>query len=394
MAKRRSIITARVSQLTSEEVYQAQTEKMKKVIDAYIDPDELDRQRQVIQRNREAQASIREMDDLLESITNPHYGQMEYRGKWYPKDIVRQIRKIEREYQAEWNKPIIEMTRQFGKKKATKRPLIPVDIDELYQRRDTEISQLIEAYEIDVGIRKPKISDDDIGYKTPNYDWWTQHWISRLTPAFVEANKRIKKLIEEGLTSTALVTIQSYGYLNADNQLDINELRADLEDAGKSGIYTLQHLNAVITQFLNDEGSTPEGAIHEMALEAQRVYGGKFGKEWVDKGGKTWDTSVIKEMHLERVFELYRKIEELPDNAALIGTRYQAGVYGSDNLIEFIYDLVTEGYDNDDVLDIVQKELDNYAEQTREHFYTRKKELNSFTATSDEFGDFLSRLEW
>lgn len=399
MAKRKPILTSRVSQLMERDTEETR-EKLRRVINAYLDPEELEKQQAVIRRNEEAQNAISEMDDLLDSVTNPHYGELEYKGRWYPKELVRKIRDIEKEYAAQWNKPFIEMTRNLTlgkKKKSVQRPIIPVDYDELARQRDSEISQLIAEYEgFHDDIRPPIDDDGDIGYKDTPYNWWVQEWITRLTPGFMELNKRVKELMENNLTSKALETLISYGYLNEDYQIDIAELRDDLAGQGKIGIQTLQHLNLVVMQFLNDNGSTVDGAIHEMAIEAQRVYRGKFGKEWLDRGGKTWDTSVIKEMHLKRVFELYRRIEELPDNAALIGTRYQAGVYGSDNLIEFIYDLVNDGYDNDDVLSIVQKELDNYAYETREHFYTKKKEIseNNFTATSEDFSDFIDRMEW
>lgn len=153
----------------------------------------------------------------------------------------------------------------------------------------------------------------------------------RFQPIINEANSRAGAIVNQGLTSAAL--------LRAEQESGREYFTLDLAD-------TKQELIEEATRarvFLADETSTIEGAKIYTAQMNAAEFRGKFGNQyhtWEHKF-KNFDTSVIDEETAKVVFSNYRKLEELRA-ADITGD----GAYGSENLIIAMYDAQVRGEDS------------------------------------------------
>lgn len=152
-----------------------------------------------------------------------------------------------------------------------------------------------------------------------------------LQPIIDEANRRIGNIVNLGLQSLALSRIEDETgrpYLTLDDAETIPQLIAEATRA---------------RVFLNDKTSTIEGAkIYTAQLNAEE-FRGKFGNQyhtWEHKY-KNFDTKAIDEEVAKKVFENYRKLEELRASD-IVGE----GAYGSENLIIAMYDAEIHGEDS------------------------------------------------
>ena len=157
-------------------------------------------------------------------------------------------------------------------------------------------------------------------------------WKERLDPVVYEANTRIAMIQSAGYTSLALDKVIHEGgrdYFDIDDITSREELIAE---------------NTRMRVFLNDTGSTLNGAKLETAQIYAEPYKGKFGGQYKPIYGVTFDTTVIDPEIAKEAFKNYRKIES--ETAALIGEQGKPGVYGSENLIIAIYDAEVRGKDS------------------------------------------------
>lgn len=152
-----------------------------------------------------------------------------------------------------------------------------------------------------------------------------------LQPIIDEANRRIGNIVNLGLQSLALSRVEDETgrpYLTLDDAETIPQL---IGEATRARV------------FLNDKTSTIEGAkIYTAQLNAEK-FRGKFGNQyhtWEHKY-KNFDTKSIDEEIAKKVFENYRKLEELRA-ADIVGE----GAYGSENLIIAMYDAEIHGEDS------------------------------------------------
>lgn len=152
-----------------------------------------------------------------------------------------------------------------------------------------------------------------------------------LQPIIDEANRRIGNIVNLGLQSLALSRVEDETgrpYLTLDDAETIPQL---IGEATRARV------------FLNDKTSTIEGAkIYTAQLNAEE-FRGKFGNQyhtWEHKY-KNFDTKSIDEEIAKKVFENYRKLEELRA-ADIVGE----GAYGSENLIIAMYDAEIHGEDS------------------------------------------------
>lgn len=152
-----------------------------------------------------------------------------------------------------------------------------------------------------------------------------------LQPIIDEANRRIGNIVNLGLQSLALSRIEDETgrpYLTLDDAETIPQL---IGEATRARV------------FLNDKTSTIEGAkIYTAQLNAEE-FRGKFGNQyhtWEHKY-KNFDTKAIDEEIAKKVFENYRKLEELRASD-IVGE----GAYGSENLIIAMYDAEIHGEDS------------------------------------------------
>lgn len=182
-----------------------------------------------------------------------------------------------------------------------------------------------------------------------------------LSILFDEANDRISKIKSQGFTSYALDRVESY---NSKDFFDIDDIQ-NKDDLLKE-LYRVR-------VFLNDKGSTVEGAILDTALINAEIYKGKFGNEYYTKEHHyaKYDTTVIDKDLASRAFESYRNLE-----STKAGKIALEGGYGSENLINILYDAEVRGYDSlsygtdiletfmkqdEDVWDGVKKQSDKIA---------------------------------
>ena len=171
-----------------------------------------------------------------------------------------------------------------------------------------------------------------------------QNWINDLEPLVNEANKRIELIQASGYTSYALDrVIRESGH----DFFDLSEVKNREE---------LLIENTRLRVFINDKGSTVEGAKLQTAQIYASKYVGKFGNQYnnAEHNYARFDTDVIDEEVAKKAFESYRKIEE-HRASQIVGENG----YGSNNFIAAIYDAEIRGLDSlmygEDLLDTIIK---------------------------------------
>ena len=152
-----------------------------------------------------------------------------------------------------------------------------------------------------------------------------------------QANERVSQLVQEGLTSRALLEATRSRLRQSKRIDDDVEFRADLK--------TRREINrefARVHAFLNDYTSTTEGANDFQSKLSS--YKGAFGSQWQAEFGKNYDTNRIDEDKAKLAFDIYRHVVEAAggwERAVGIFQGKESLVgYGSENLIIAIYDMV------------------------------------------------------
>jgi hypothetical protein len=156
-------------------------------------------------------------------------------------------------------------------------------------------------------------------------------WKLQLEPLVSEANHRIETIQAAGYTSYALDRV-------------IQEGGTDYFDL--ESVNTREELIREMTRmrvFINDKGSTLDGARLENAQISASEYKGKFGNEFNNEEFQfsRFDNTIIDKDVASRAFASYRRIEE-HRAAEIIGD----GSYGSENLIIALYDAEIRGKDS------------------------------------------------
>lgn len=158
-----------------------------------------------------------------------------------------------------------------------------------------------------------------------------ENWKVQLEPLVSESNKRIEMIQSAGYVSYALDRVIYEGgtdYFDLENVKNREELLREMTR---------------MRVFINDSGSTLEGAKLQTAQINASEYKGKFGNEYNNEehGFARFDTSAIDKDVAMRAFEAYRKIESLR-SSQIVGE----GSYGSENLINALYDAEMRGMDS------------------------------------------------
>ena len=171
-----------------------------------------------------------------------------------------------------------------------------------------------------------------------------EQWKRQLQPLVSEANKRIELIQSSGFTSYALDRVMREGgqdYFDLENVTTREELIREMTR---------------MRVFINDKGSTLEGAKLESAQISASEYKGKFGNEYNNEENQfaRYDIKSIDKDVASRAFANYRRIEE-HRAAEIVG----GGSYGSENLIIALYDAEIRGLDSlqygEDLLDTFVK---------------------------------------
>jgi hypothetical protein len=183
-----------------------------------------------------------------------------------------------------------------------------------------------------------------------------KQWKQQLEPLVSEANHRIEMIQAAGYVSYALDRVIREG---GTDYFDLDQVNTREE--------LLREMTR-IRVFMNDKGSTVEGAKIETAQIHASEYKGKFGNEYNNKENEfaRYDTKSINKDAASRAFESYRKIEE-HRAAEIIGD----GAYGSENLIIALYDAEIRGNDSlvygEDLLDTyIKTSADSWKKATED----------------------------
>lgn len=172
-----------------------------------------------------------------------------------------------------------------------------------------------------------------------------------------QANERAKLLIENEKPSRALLEAQR-SWANIPSRANDDVLfRSDLKTRRQ-----IDREFARVHEFLNDYTSTWEGA---RKLETNLSdLSGSFGANWNMSGlGENYNTEIIDEEKAKKAFSIYRKVLEaaggweravgfIKGKESLIG-------YGSENLINNIYDMVENEYNEDDIMTIALEQVES-----------------------------------
>lgn len=175
-----------------------------------------------------------------------------------------------------------------------------------------------------------------------------------------EANKRVKSLIKSGLTSPALEVAQK-SFKRLTSRDEISE-RGNLF---KSDLKRRRDINrefARVNEFLGDITSTVKGAKRNITV-AKDALKGAFGAHWSKIYGVNYDKERIDDDMAKQAFSIYRKLSEEFGGWERVAGIYKGleGLigYGSEILINSIYDLVSQNFTEKTIMDIGRDMIDS-----------------------------------
>lgn len=216
----------------------------------------------------------------------------------------------------------------------------------------------------------------------------------RLQPLVDAANKRYKELKDQGFYTSSMdeaLSTKSKADRRKKNPFSIDN---------KKRFRELQREGARIYNFLNAETTSQAGAEWEAKfIGLQENYGKLFGREFYEDYGVRYDASKVNEGHASMTFRVYRQLQERVPN--LLADKLG---YGSDNLINAIYDEIV-GMDgemtmNDRVAQAtvdMERELREYDEyrqaEARHHYFNGDIDYGVLDDITDAFSrdNFLDR---
>lgn len=178
-----------------------------------------------------------------------------------------------------------------------------------------------------------------------------------------EANRRVRALVRSGLTSRALETAQrSFKKLTSRDEVTENG------NLFKSNLKRRTQINrefARVNEFLGDITSTVKGVRKNIDISTSYLKSA-FGGQWYEKYGVNYDKSRIDEELAKQAFSIYRKLSEEFGGWERVAGIYH-GVegligYGSEILINSIYDMVKNDYSELTIMDI-GRDMINKAER-------------------------------
>lgn len=179
----------------------------------------------------------------------------------------------------------------------------------------------------------------------------------KLEPLVREANMRIEMIQSAGYTSYALDRVIHEG--GGRDYFDLEDVKTREE---------LVRESTRLRVFINDRGSSIDGAKLETAQIYADKYKGKFGNQYKTEENdfKSYDTSIIKGSIAKIAFRNYRILEET--KASLIPDELHG--YGSENLINALYDAEVRGLDSQtygaDLLDTFERVKSKDGEDARQ----------------------------
>ena len=192
-------------------------------------------------------------------------------------------------------------------------------------KRKKSASQLYEEQRL----RNLKQRAPSIPKSIPHEDF--DHWKEIAVPLVEEANRRIELIQASRYSSIAYDRVIREGgkdYFDISDITDKDELVRDVTR---------------MRVFINDKGSTLEGAKIETAQASAQQYKGMFGNQYKNKenGYATYNKEFIDKDAFERACTNYHKIAEVRSSQIA-----NEGGYGSENFIMALYDAEIKGHDS------------------------------------------------
>lgn len=169
-----------------------------------------------------------------------------------------------------------------------------------------------------------------------------------------EANRRLNSILKYGSQSRALDEAMR-------TRVKAHKDSGDLFRADFSRTRELNREFARVNAFLSDYTSFARGA-EDWTEHLTFDFGGQYSKGY--------DTSSIHHKRAERVFDLYHRIIEYAGGWDRAVGMFKKGdtklEYGSDVLINMLYEMTVHGYDNEDILSrawtMLDAQMDLYKE--------------------------------
>lgn len=199
-----------------------------------------------------------------------------------------------------------------------------------------------------------------------------KQWKHQLEPLVTEANHRIEMIQAAGYVSYELDRVSREG---GSDYFDLESVNSREE---------LVREMTRIRVFMNDKGSTVEGARLETAQIHAAEYRGKFGNEYNNKENEfaRYDIKSIDKDAASRAFANYRRIEE-HRAAEIIGD----GAYGSENLIIALYDAEIRGNDS---LAYGEELLDTFIKTSTDSWKKATEDANMITGITGLIEDNIA----
>ena len=197
-------------------------------------------------------------------------------------------------------------------------------------------------------------------------------WKLQLEPLVSEANHRIEMIQAAGYVSYAVDRVAREG---GSDYFDLESVRTREE---------LIREMTRIRVFMNDKGSTIDGARLETVQINASQYKGKFGNEYNNKENEFahYDIKHIDKDVASRAFASYRRIEE-HRAAEIIGD----GSYGSENLIIALYDAEIRGKDS---LAYGEELLDSFIKTSTDAWKKATEDSNMITGITGIIEDNIT----
>ena len=199
-----------------------------------------------------------------------------------------------------------------------------------------------------------------------------EEWKAKLEPMVTEANHRIEMIQMSGYTSYALDRVIQEGGRDYFDLSEINNREDLLKEITRMRV------------FINDKGSSMQGAKLQTAQIYAEKYRGKFGNQYNTKeyNYARYDIKAIDSEIAKRAFATYRRIEEHRATEIV-----SDGAYGSENLIIALYDAEVRGLDS---LVYGEELLDAFVESSNTQWNNVRRDIDNITAISGIIEDNIT----
>ena len=188
-----------------------------------------------------------------------------------------------------------------------------------------------------------------------------------------QANARAEELIHWNMPSRALLEAQRSLARQTSRATDNELFRSDLKNRR-----AINREFARVHEFLNDYTSTMQGA-KDLQSDFDR-FSGHWGNDW-EESGMDQDTR-------GRTFDLYRRVVEAAGGweraIGLLKGKESLTGYGSENLVNNIYDMIENGYNDKEIISTALEQINAGIEAYEEMAKRQKADYDYGIVFDDE----------